>query len=89
MCKSKIQPFIPLILRRSNILQSLLITHTPPYPISVTIPLHIIHFCSQVQEYIPHNQAENDGIPAMVQRRVVSSVDISCYDAGGLDGHVV
>jgi hypothetical protein len=89
MGESKIQPFIPLVLRRGDILQSLLITHTSPYPVSITIPLHIIHFCSQVQEYIPHHQAKDNGIPAMIQRCVVSSVDIRGYYAGCLDGHVV
>jgi hypothetical protein len=89
MSKPKIQPLIPLIRRRRQVIQLFLLTHRSPHAIPVRIPFHIIQLSAQVQEDVEHEDGKQDMVAALVARRVVFLVDVGGDDAGCLHAHVV
>ena len=89
MRKPKIQPLIPLILRRGQIVLLLLITHVLPDLIPIRIPLHIVVFNANNYHDIIRQDAQQDLVAPAIQRLVVVAVDVGADDAAGLHAHVV
>ena len=89
MGESEIQPLIALICRCGQIVQFLLLSHAVPSPVSIAIPLDIIHLCPQVQQDVDEQQEQKNTIASFVSRRVILLVDVRGDDAAGLDTHIV
>jgi hypothetical protein len=89
MRKPKIQPLIPLILRRRQVPQPLFLRHRPPNLLPIRIPFHVIHLRPQIQKHIKHQDRKEDVISTFIARGVVGLVDVGGDYAGCLDAHVV
>ena len=89
MCKSKIQPLIPLVHRGRQINHLLLLIHAIPLSISICIPLCIIHLRSQIEKDVPDEYRKKDFVSTLVAWRIVFSVDIGGNNTGCLHAHVV
>jgi hypothetical protein len=89
MPKSKIQPLVPLILRRLQINPPLLLTHRTPNLLPRPIPPNIIPFSKKKQHQRQNTEPDQHAVAAVIQRFVVFAVDVRAYDPAELDGHVV
>jgi hypothetical protein len=89
MCKSKVQPLIPFISRRGQIIHLLIFTHSIPFPVPLPIPFHVVHLGAQVQEDVEHYEEEQDLVSTFVSRGIIFLVDVGGDDAGCLNAHVV
>lgn len=90
MRKPEIQPPIPHILRRLQILCPLLNRHPTPDLLPAFIPPNIVQLRAGVQNReVEHGDGDEDGVAASVARSVVCAVDVGVDDGAGLDEHVV
>lgn len=89
MGKSKIQPLVPLVSRVRLVIQPLILSHSGPFPITIRISLHIVQFCSQVQEDIDYEEREENVVSPLIARCIVFPINICRDDSRRLDAHII
>lgn len=89
MRKPKIQPLIPLIRRRRQIVILLLLAHRTPHPLPAAIDQHIEHLGADEEGEIERADADQHLVALPVQRLVLFAVDVGGDDVARLHGHVV
>lgn len=89
MRKPEIQPLVPLISRRLQVLVLLLRCHCIPLTIPVLVPPYIVPLGQEIQPNIPNRHTQQSAIAAFVIRRIVCTVHVGRDDGASLHKHVV
>jgi hypothetical protein len=89
MCKSKIQPLVPLVLRALQILMLLILTHRTPLLLSRFVAQSVVHPRKDEQKESKDIGTNQYAVSAMIEWLVVLAVDIGCNHAAHLYHHIV
>lgn len=76
MRKPKIQPFIPLVLRRPQVIILLLKAHGIPDSVTRLVPPDIITLDEDGHDHVPGNQCKEDLVSSTVVRLIVFAVNL-------------
>lgn len=85
----KVQPFVPLVRCRPDILILLLRRPAIPNLRPGCIPIDIPSLCQTAQDQITHHDTQQNLVTSVVVWFVTWLVDVRRYDGGSLDVHVV
>jgi len=89
MSKSKINPLIPLILGRSQIVPPLLLSPSTPNLLPPPIFPNIIRLSQSIQNQIHARNPNQNFIPTVIIRRIVRAINIRWNDIPQLYRHIV
>ena len=90
MRKAEVQPAIPYILRRREIVRLLLGCHRVPDPITLLVAPDVVQLRAGVEdEEVDAADRDQHAVSAPVPRRVVLAVDVRGDDGAQLHEHVV
>jgi hypothetical protein len=76
MRKPKINPLIPLILRRSQIRIPLRLSHDLPPLGALVVAIHVVALDGDDEDEIPGQDSEEDFVAASIQRFVIVLVQL-------------
>jgi hypothetical protein len=89
MLEPEVQPLVPFILRRSQIMRLFFMSPSVPNPSPRTILEYVITFSEPEEDEVSGDDTEEDLVSAFVVGSVVGPVDVGSYQGAGLDEHVV
>lgn len=89
MLETEIQPLVSLVRSGCQVVQLLLVGHGIPFHRPLLVAPHIVRLGEQVEHNVHARNGEQILVAALVQRRVVCSVDVGRYDGAGLHKHIV
>lgn len=76
MRKPKIQPFIPLILRRPQVVVLLLGTHRIPDPVSRIVPPNVVDLDEDCHDNVPGHKCKENLVSSSIVGFVVLAIDL-------------
>lgn len=76
MSKPKVQPFIPLILRRPQIVILFLRTHRIPGPVSRIVPPNVVDLDNDRHDNVPGHKRKKDLVSSSIVGFVVLAIDL-------------
>jgi hypothetical protein len=89
MSEPEIQPLIPFISRRGQVIDPLILRHRIPFSIPRPVSPNVVSLSHKIKPNVTKANRDQSTITTFVSRSIISSVYVRGDDSASLDEHVV